>query len=231
MPFDLHVHTKESSPCAQVGAEEMVKMYAKKGFGGFFVTDHLSPYSIGKLGAPDGEYTHVNISWEALIDKLILGYETARQAGDKIGFRVMLGVELTIVSGLEDYLILGITKNFLLEHPNLHTYSLKKLHSVLNKNRLALVQAHPLRDYLRLMPQKNLDGIEVYNGNQGHNSHNPIAMAEAKSRNCLMYSGSDAHSKSHICRGGMWLPANIGDGFHMARYIIENNNKIELITT
>ena len=44
MKIELHAHTSEVSPCANVPAAEMVADYARAGYGAVVVTDHFNNY-------------------------------------------------------------------------------------------------------------------------------------------------------------------------------------------
>lgn len=35
---ELHVHTKESSECSEIGAEEIIELYKKNGYSTLFIT-------------------------------------------------------------------------------------------------------------------------------------------------------------------------------------------------
>ena len=39
--YDLHVHTKEVSPCGKLTVEETVDLYKAKGYDGFWLTNHF----------------------------------------------------------------------------------------------------------------------------------------------------------------------------------------------
>ena len=229
IPFEMHLHTKEVSACARDDAATMMKALVDKGFGGVFVTDHLSPYGLAHFASSTNDYFNLTLSWEEIVTRYLRGYDTAKLVGEAMGLKVFLGVELTLEQGPEDYLIYGVDREFLMAHRYIHTYSLPQLKQAVNSYGLPVIQAHPMRENLTLQKQDHLDGIEVFNGSGEERNHNASALEEAQKRGCLMTSGSDAHAADEVGRGGMWLPDNIDDGFQMAQYIAAYNKEIQLI--
>ena len=222
-PFETHMHTREVSPCGQCDAAVMMAAYAEAGYGGVFVTDHLSPYN---------DYFNLTLTWPQIVTRFLRGYDTAKLVGEPLGLKVFLGVELTLEQGPEDYLLLGVDREFLLAHKNIHTYALPQPKAAMNQYGLPLYQAHPFRKNLTLQHHSHLDGLEVYNGNGGEErNRNTEVLEEAQKRGCLMISGSDAHATNNVGRGGLWLPTHIDDGYDMARYIAEHNRDLRRIET
>ena len=66
-----------------------------------------------------------------------------------------------------------------------------------------LIQAHPFRNRMTVMPPKYLDGIEVFNGHHGHDSRNQLADAFARRYGLLRTSGSDFHHVSSVESAGI----------------------------
>ncbi len=230
-PFDLHVHTNQVSCCAQIPAEQMVRFYYQSQYGGLFITDHMNKFTFERLCAPEGgDWNRLNISWEEFVYRYEAGYRAAKTEGDRIGITVFPGVELCLQDGAEDYLIWGADEEFLLKYPMIHTYSLNKLRRITKEEDLPLIQAHPMRDYLEMMPARLLDGYEVYNGSGEEYNHNAAALKAAKRhRGKALTGGSDAHAFNTACRSGMWLPANIKDYKELARYIVKYNKELRII--
>ena len=97
------------------------------------------------------------------------------------------------VGKAKPYLIFGLTEEFLTSHPDLHLMTLKSFSALARENGLLVVQAHPFRNGMRVMPPEYLDGIETFNGHRGHDSRNPIADAWAKRYGLIETSGTDFH--------------------------------------
>ena len=72
------------------------------------------------------------------------------------------------------------------------------------------------------MPKEFLHGIEVYNGNPRHDSHNDKAADFAGSNNLLKLSGSDFHLYEDLGRGGIFLPDDINDNKKLVSYLKNN---------
>ncbi len=230
-PFDLHVHTSQVSCCGKLSAENTVRLYKAAEYGGLFITDHLNRFTFESLCAPEGgDWNDLKISWEEFVYRYEAGYRAAKAEGDRIGFTVYPAVELALQDGPEDYLIWGADEAFLLRHPMLHTLSLKELYRVTREEKLPLIQAHPMRDYLSMKPLEYLDGYEVYNGAGEDYNHNTKALAAVEQLDgAAMTGGSDCHAQNTLCTSGMWLPADIGDYKELARYIIKYNKELKII--
>ncbi len=230
-PFDLHVHTNQVSLCGKLSAEQMVRLYKSAEYGGIFITDHMNKYTFESLCAPEGGDWHdLKISWEEFVYRYEAGYRAAKAEGDRIGITVFPGLEIALDSGVEDYLIWGADEDFLLRHPMLHTLSLEELYKVTREEGLPLIQAHPMRDYLNMMPFELLDGYEVYNGSGEDYNHNIKALEVVSAIDgAAMTGGSDAHTAQGACRSGMWLPADISDYKELAGYIIKYNKELKII--
>ncbi len=44
MKVELHAHTSQTSPCSNISAGRLVKMYEEKGYGAVVITDHYSKW-------------------------------------------------------------------------------------------------------------------------------------------------------------------------------------------
>src|SRR5690606_22097394 len=132
--YDVHVHTAEVSPCGQVRARDIVKLYKDKGYDGIVITDH---YYI--------EYFEClnETTWEDKIKSYLSGYYAAREAGYKYGIDVFLGMELRFKESINDFLIYGINENFLFDNPMLYEWNLEEFRQLKNKYDILIYQAHP----------------------------------------------------------------------------------------
>ena len=54
-------------------------------------------------------------------------------------------------------------------------------------------------------PPALLDGVEIYNGNKRHDSHNDEAEAFCRENGLIGLSGSDFHEWEDLARGGLAL--------------------------
>lgn len=213
---ETHLHTKEISMCAVVSAKEIPAFYKEKGFSVLIVTDHYNKWTLENLSMDKNEQ----------ITLWLEGYRTVKRVGEKIGLQVLLGMELTLIGAPEDYLIYGIDEEFLYKYPEFSELSLNKVYDIAVKEGLLIYQAHPFREYLKPAPLEFINGVEVYNGNPRHKSHNDKAVDYAKKNSLLKIAGSDFHQIEDLGRGGIYLPKNINDNKQLVSYL--KSNKVKL---
>lgn len=195
--YELHLHTRESSPCAVTPAAEMVREYKERGYTGMIVTDHFIAWS-----------TH----WNERIEKTVAGYLAAKEEGDKIGLDVFFGFEYNYRAAGDDFVTFGVDIDFLLAHPELCEYSLSDYSTLIRENGGLVWQAHPFRRaaYLAGKPMNprvfpEVDGMEILSGRTGHEDFNREALDWARAHSLLGFAGSDAHESEDIT-AGVWLP-------------------------
>lgn len=201
----MHFHTKDTSNCANVSAKDAVEEYIKAGYDGIVVTDHLSPSTYMKYGRE-------LLPWKKKVDFFLRGYKNALKAS-KGRIPVLLGMELRFRTseGDNDYLVYGITEEFLYNTPQLLNLNSKKFYELVKKYNFLVFQAHPFRVGMKVTNPKFLDGVEIFNGNPRHNSSNDIAEAWAKKYDLMVTSGSDYHEYEDLARGGIWFNKEIKD--------------------
>lgn len=228
MPFriDLHVHTRETSPCGRTAGRLVAQLYKKAGYDGIVITDHYNRGFFRKFPA--------SLPWSARIDLFLRGYRGAREEGEKIGLTVLLGIEVKFVDSPQEFLVYGIDETFLKTHPELYKLGLAKFRQLTKEfstgPEILIYQAHPFRPGITPAPLALVDGIEVYNGNPRQNSNNERALAFARQHNLRMISGSDFHRRPDLARGGLILPEAVTDARGLVR-VLKQNEGIRLITT
>lgn len=198
--YDTHVHTSEVSPCAFVPAAEMVRLYKAAGYHGIIITDHYYDGYFESLGS---------LPWEEKLNHYLSGYRCASKEGQKAGLQVLMGLELRFQGTDEDYLVYGVDPSFLLTYPELYSMDLKSFRKFADDHDLVVIQAHPFRQWVTPAPPHLLDGVEVFNGNPRHNSHNNKAYRYAQENKLAMIAGSDAHRTEDVGRGGIILKERI----------------------
>jgi len=97
--------------------------------------------------------------------------------------------------------------------------NIKKFHEYIHGTSIMIYQAHPFRAAVFPEKPEYLDGIEVYNGNPRHESHNEKAVEYAKKHNLKMISGSDFHQAGDLARGGIVLTAAPKDSMELAKML------------
>jgi predicted metal-dependent phosphoesterase TrpH len=192
--IDTHVHTRETSNCGWVDAKTVVAIYKEASYSGLVITDHYYNHYFDSMKTN---------CWTEKIDNFLMGYEEAKTEGDLIGIKVYLGMEIRFNESSNDYLVYGFDESFLYEHKELYNLTLKKFRQLISAKDILIYQAHPFRSTAKPANHNYLDGIEVYNGNLRHNSHNEKAFYYAFKNNLYMNSGSDFHRHEDIGRGGI----------------------------
>lgn len=195
--IEMHLHTRESSPCASVNAPEIIERYLAKGYDAIAVTDHLSSSYFRKF-AEDND-------WEGAVNTFMAGYKALKEAaGDRM--KIYLGMEIRFPGTANDYLTYGFDEQFLWDHPFICMTSIREFHELCKGTPIRIFQAHPFRYGMTLENPDWIDGIEVFNGSPGHRSHNDFASAWASFHGFPATSGSDFHNRGEEGRGGILLP-------------------------
>ena len=194
--FETHLHTAETSACAALPAFDAVDRYHQNGYSGLVVTDHyVDTFFEGSL-----------LPWAEQIDRFLRGYRLAKQRGAQWGMTVLLGIELRFQHNANDYLVYGITPEFLIRHPRLYAMDEPSFYRLAKETGLLVIQAHPFRDNNQVIDSRWLDGIEVFNGQPAHRNHNDRALAYAQAHALIGISGSDCHDEASACTGGIIEP-------------------------
>lgn len=198
---ELHAHTSEVSPCGHVTAPEVADRFIAEGYSSLVITNHYSRYIIDNLKG----------TWREKMDYYMYPYYLMREhAGDRL--HVILGCELRFEGNINDYLIYGITEEFLRENPDLHKMSLRSFAPLARENGFLVVQAHPFRNGIEIVPPELLDGMETFNGTPSYDGRNAIADAWAKRYGLIRTSGSDFHNPDQYGTGGILTSAAIRTG-------------------
>lgn len=193
---ELHCHTREVSKCAKASAEKTVEKYVSLGYTSLVLTNHLSrfTYDNRRFGALS------SLSWENKVRFFVSGYERMKEvAGDRLN--VLLGCELRPNRHDCDFLIYGVTEEFLLCYPDLLDMKLADISAAVRSAGLIFGQPHPFRDGTKIASPALLDAMEVFNGNLGHGNRNEIARIWAEKFDLIPTAGGDNHSASGDCSG------------------------------
>ena len=191
--YETHLHTAEASACAVSYGMEYPEYYKAMGYSGIFVTDH---FFNGHTCIPD------NLSWEKRVNEFCKGYEHAKEIGDKIGLSVFFGWEANFEG--DEFLIYGLDKDWLLNHPDILSWSRTRQYDMIHSSGGLVVQAHPFRerDYLsavRLNPD-TVDAWEAYNAfNEPYQNYN--AQIYCREHDIFMTAGSDIHKTGSLPEG------------------------------
>ncbi len=209
---ELHAHSCEVSPCADLTVEEVAERYIAAGYTTLVLTNHYCDYVMDNAGR----------SWEDRITHYLSAYRKMRAYAEG-RLHVLLGCELRFEGSENDYLILGLTEDFLIDHPELHKRSLKGFSRLARDHGLLVIWAHPFRNRMTVVDPSLLDGIETFNAHPGHDSRNPLADAFARRYHLLRTSGSDFHHLHSVEAGGILTQTPITSMEELVRVIKEGD--------
>jgi hypothetical protein len=204
---EMHCHTAEVSPCAGFTASEVVEKYVEAGFSSLVITDHFRNYVVD----------HAGTTWRQKIDHYLAGYRKA-QACANGRIHVLLGIELQSVGEHNDYLVYGITEDFLYDHPDIHKMTLKSFRAILPPTAM-IFHAHAFRFGCNITDPDLLDGMEAYNGITA-DDNNAIADLWSKRYGLIQSSGSDYHGGSVASiKGGIATDEPIIDEIQLSQVL------------
>jgi len=189
--YETHLHTIGVSKCSISSGADYIAGYKDLGYTGIIVTDHFYNGNSG--------LSH-NLPWKEWVNEFCRGYEEAKEEGDKRGLDVFFGWEETF-DVCDDYLIYGLDKAWLLEHPEARSWSRGEQYAAVKKAGGCVVQAHPFRErhYISrvILSAGCVDGVEVANSANTENA-DALAFRYAARMNKTMTAGSDIHDAKLI---------------------------------
>ena len=189
---ELHCHSKSVSECASVSNEEIINKFTEAGYTTLVLTNHFNRGT---------QEFHKCESYQDFVTVYLNGYkDLKREAEGKL--TVLLGMELRFTQNINDYLVFGITEEFLRAHDELYLMDPESFSKLTRENGFLFIQAHPFRNSMTVIQPHLLDGVEAFNGHMGHDSRNEIANMWADKYNLIKTSGTDFHY-NHV-------PANAG---------------------
>ena len=198
----MHAHVSEVSTCSPTSAKEFVSLYAGTEYTGIVLTDHMNSDTFTVRGLGD-------VTWDEKIDHFLTGYKAVKEAaGDSLV--VIMAMEIHFYDNPNDYLVYGITEEFLRSNGDLMALGAKKFSKLAKENGIVFIQAHPFRRDSLVTDWKILDGYEIFNGNPRHYSCNPMAEEWAKYHHkSIVTSGSDFHEPEDAGHGGVYFEKKI----------------------
>lgn len=224
LKFSMHVHTKGRSPCAQVEPQRIVELYKAKNYGGIVVTDHYVPWIF--------EQNNCKTDLEK-VEFFLKGYRETKKWGDKLKLKVFLGMELnlTAYNTIEthpavEFLIYGLSEEFVYEHPRMYDLSAEELFKLTSKNNMLMTQAHPFRAKSKCSDPEFMHGVEVFNGNQRHNSFNSLAYTFADKNKLIKVVSDDFHEEEDLEKGAMLFPDDTDTIKKLVEYIKAGKSEI-----
>ena len=188
---EMHVHTNEVSQCCDMPTADIVERYVAAGYTTAVVTDHFTPAFCREEGL-----------WQDRVAFFTSGFERFREAAAGRLF-VLLGFELRFEGYANDYLVYGLGPDFLRGARDLPFVSRREACERIHEAGGLIYQAHPFRNGMTVFAPDGLDGIEVLNAHNHHDSRNALAYAFAKQYGLPGIAGSDFHHTYHAASAGI----------------------------
>ncbi len=209
--YETHMHTSEASACAHNTGAEMARAYKAAGYTGIIITDH---FFYGNTAVDR------RLPWTEWVERFCLGYEHAKEEGDKIGLQVFFGWESGYCG--TEFLIYGLDKEWLLCQPEMKDATVEEQYTLAHAGGGLVSHAHPFReeDYIpeiRLYPEyvDAVEGVNATHSSKVSFSHknpayNERALEYGKKHGLPFTAGSDQHTTTMI-GGGMVFPEKLAD--------------------
>lgn len=234
--YETHLHTSQSSRCANSTGREMAQALKEAGYTGMFVTDH-NWYGNNCIDS--------SLAWQDWVHEFCRGYRDAKAWGDANDFDVFFGYEAGY-QGTE-FLIYGVDEEWLITHPEIKDATVEEQFLLIEQAGGMVVHAHPYREEsyipeIRLFPEwvHAVEGINATHSSSKSISHNDpkydeLAIAYALKYNFPMTAGSDIHS-TNLFGGGMAFRSKLVSVKDFCRRVLEkeeclltNGEKIQKI--
>lgn len=206
LKIDPHTHSNGISLCSRLTVQEIIDEKKRRGYDGIVLTNHCQ-----------GHY-YPEVEHAAYIERVIEEYRRAKAYGETQNFLVMLGLEVSIVDpSYNDWLLYGVTEEFLRASPCLYKMSQRGLFELCEKWGVVLVQAHPFRNS-GWGEKEFMHGAEI-NCSKGDAYLANDVLALAEERGLLVTCGTDFHFTDNTYQGGMLVPADIKTSVDFANYL------------
>lgn len=229
--YETHLHTNLVSACAHNTPQEMVRAAKAHGYTGIFVTEH---------NWRANSCVDRSLPWEQWIDAMAASYYAARAEGDKVGLQVFFAYEAgfhgTPHHGV-DFLVYGITPQWLKEHPQLRDMGVQEHLRFVRAAGATVIHAHPFRE-ASYIPQaflfpEDVDGVEIINANHSNpnrlSKHDPSydrkATEYARQHGLPMVAGSDMHS-DQLLGGGVAFMRRLENAQDYGRAILAGEDYV-----
>lgn len=202
--IDPHVHSKGVSTCSHISCEEIIDKKIRLGYDGAILTNHCQAWYY-----PKSEH-------KSYVERVIEKFRRGKMHAEKKGFRLYLGLEVTLMDPhYADWLLYGVTEEFLRASPCLYTLTQKEMYELCEKWGIVLVQAHPYRQ--TPCDPKYMHGVEM---NCSSIDLDKGALVEdfAKEHDLLITCGTDDHHITNEYVGGIFLPAFCHTAKDVAKY-------------
>jgi predicted metal-dependent phosphoesterase TrpH len=195
--YETHLHTCRSSGCASARGRDYIAYYLDAGYSGITVTDH---FFRGNCTVDRG------LPWKEWVNEFCRGYEETREEGARRGLDVFLGWEETFDK--DDYLIYGLDKEWLLDHPEARRWTRKDQYQAVQAAGGCVVHAHPFRQQGHIrevyLAPFFIDAVEGANAGNQEPSYDVLALRYAAKLGLPLSAGSDIHHIDQAAAGDLY---------------------------
>ena len=189
--YETHLHTSQGSLCGSSRGKDYIRAYLERGFTGIMVTDHFFNSNTAANRA---------LSWTDWVNAYCKGFEEAREEGARLGLDVFFGWEETFDG--DDYLVYGLDKAWLLDHPELVRWTREEQFREVKKYGGCIVHAHPFRQhhYIRRVHLAPffIDAVEAANAGNHDAFCDGLALEYARLLGLPAVAGSDVHNAADL---------------------------------
>ena len=182
--FELHAHSSPASGCSDLPPAELVERCKNAGAHGLVLTNHIGWWMRAE-------------EKELFCKRYLQDYLDTKEAGDKLGIKVLFGFEARFPENENDYLIFGFDTNFI---PDMYEHvgtSEQEFFTACHSEDVLILQAHPFRKNMVPVDPTYLDGYEVFNLHPGHNSRVAVASKLHAQHGGVITGGTDLHHRDH----------------------------------
>lgn len=213
---ELHAHTKPASTCSDVVSEDAVKLYKNLGYDSLTVANHFTyDYFYKRIGTREVK---------ASVDFYLNDYYRACEAGAKVGLNIILAAELRFANqNSNDYLFYGIEPEDLYDIFPMLQGTLQEFYKEYCDETKLLVQAHPFRNGMLVMPPETVDAYETFNLHPNHNQRPALATRYAKTTGKPFVAGTDFHEYGHEGLSGIRTKTPILTSHDVVKIVREND--------
>lgn len=218
-PFriELHAHTYPASSCSEFTPSELVENYAKKGYAAIVITNHFTAEKTGKMNK------------EQCLNWYLNDYCQAKEVGEKLGIKVLLGAELRFKENHNDYLLFGADMEILSTCFEYLQTSLRTFRNEVKLKDSIIVQAHPFRDNCTPADASLLDGVECFNMHYHHNERNALTVKYAKENDIEIKTiGTDCHHPGQEGISALRVAKLPSDSFELAKILKSGDYILEI---
>ena len=195
MKIDLHVHSKEISPCGHLTLDEVTDLYCAAGYDAIVLTNHFNSI----VEEWHRQYRNVTDFAAAYIETM----HNAEAMGKAKGLLVLNGCEIRFDCNANDYLVFGMTEEHIRACHRFFPMTADEFGRWAEQEGILFYQAHPFRNGMTVTDPNALFGIEVKNTHPRHDSRNGIALAWAEKFGLHRIGGSDCHQSGDAGTGGI----------------------------